>query len=138
MLDNKERGRYCFVMTVHVLLAIQVLLMMPIVGCSCGPVQGAGRGPDPANYDRSCQSDDDCVIVTRKMCATDCECPDIDSINRRDEDRYREDNAATQCIMPPGTVEQCSCISLEPGCDNGECALCPYGGESDGGCRNPI
>jgi hypothetical protein len=81
----------------------------------------------PSDYDRSCQADGDCVLMTAgTFCANGprCFCADA-TINARDQARYAARWADVQALLADSTGPVCHCpASGMPRCVAGQCTLC--------------
>lgn len=80
-----------------------------------------GRFVDPEDYDRSCETADECVIVlTGDLCGPpSCQCGN-DAIAVQDLERYRQD--AAEGVCPPDLslrFVECLCSSVDPICTDG-------------------
>jgi hypothetical protein len=83
--------------------------------------------PTTSSYDKSCASDQDCVIVTTgPRCRSCC---DYSALNRNDAERYETDRRNSTCVdlLPFG--QECLCDAGDPICTSGVCEL----GHRDGG-----
>jgi hypothetical protein len=93
------RGRYC---------------------CPCGAADAGGEaciGIDLSTYDRSCQTDSDCMSIPNPVCQ-DCNC-DNDAINVDGRDRF---NATLARLPPAMTLGGCGCnFESGPKCVQGVC-----------------
>lgn len=77
---------------------------------------------DPSTYDRSCQTNDDCIaIFAGTLCPGDtCWCP-TGTISAADEARYRAAFSSA-----PISVRGCFCPPMGTGrCIVGQCVWCP-------------
>ena len=118
-------------------LATVCCLFLLHVGCS-----SQGDPPlDPANYNRACLVDGDCVLVSRTNCGCSC---DSGAIARADLERYQRDLSGRACDRSPPvpfTSSECgACARKEAFCNAGQCdtrldsSLTPAdGGMADGG-----
>ena len=79
---------------------------------ACGPAE-------PEDFDRSCQVDDDCIVVGLSR---DCECSVITAVNKNDKakvDASNEDENNWEWC-PGGSVD-CDVAPMEAYCDAGLC-----------------
>lgn len=84
--------------------------------------------PDPQDYAQDCTSDSDCVAVAVKDCSqTACNCGYAGAINRRDEQRFNEDESRTVCVRPPPLFGMCNCADFRvAACRDGTCTLVAF------------
>ena len=74
-----------------------------------------GEPRDPADYDRSCTVNSDCVLVFERSCPCECDCRSpLGAVNVNEEERFNKDEEARPCPQRlPGTCVQCDC-AFEP------------------------
>jgi hypothetical protein len=91
--------------------------------CSSGNGNGSGI-ITLANYDTSCQRDDDCIAVKTGAVSWCCGC-DNSAINTSDHAKYLADFAEA---TTPHQVCSAACVTCSvetPACQSGTCALVP-------------
>lgn len=78
----------------------------------------ASRDPDPADYDQTCASEQDCVLVFRRSCQCGCSCGEdpLGAVNRAEQERFNDDQPAPICPpRPPGLgCAVCDCAGNFP------------------------
>src|SRR5688572_21114203 len=87
------------------------------------------------DYDRTCLSSADCVVVAEgEMCAQCSPCPNA-SINRRDADRYGADQERSRSRCMSRQQVPCAGCPIPPEaiCNDGTCTAVPTRQDVDGG-----
>jgi hypothetical protein len=108
------------------LMAITIALYPLAAGEGCGGKNcGSIRAAD---YDQSCSTDTDCVLVSEgDACAAPCSCGNA-AINVKDRARFVADFVAKN----PASVD-CQCRAGAAVCENGKCGYTALGRPFDGG-----
>jgi len=105
-----------------------VVLVLVVAGaCSSSSGSGSGGGSgfiSLANYDTSCQRDDDCVAIETGAVSGCCGC-DNSAINTSDHARYLADFAEATTPHQVCNADCVSCPVEMPACRSGTCALVP-------------
>ena len=80
-----------------------------------------GDRPAFDSYDRSCETDVDCVLVEVSRCRPCSNCGD-GAISVGDLDRFIDEQATT-CFPPPAPAACGPCPETRVSCDQGQCVL---------------
>jgi hypothetical protein len=83
------------------------------------PTQKRSQLLDPASFDTRCAKDDDCMGFETAACRK-CGCTDA-AIAASDREKLAAAIAELGC--EDGEQRQCRCVSLQPWCDAGKCAM---------------
>ena len=95
-----------------------MLLAMGALACEKGPASVVLEASD---YDQSCGSDDDCILVPAGEQCGPCPACAVDPMSVDGEPKFREALREVDCrtTEPAGHCEPCP--SREPYCDQGTC-----------------
>jgi hypothetical protein len=101
-----------------------LLLLAALVACRSEVVAD--------DYDRSCNSIEDCVAVhTGEFCPeSDCHCPNT-AINKRDVDKYKSDVADVTCGPEIYPISCKACADTVPCCADSLCGVIINDGDCD-------
>jgi hypothetical protein len=95
-----------------VLRRVLVPLAVGVASLGCTP-------PVPDDYDRQCDTDDDCVPVS--FACNSCKCAN-DALNAQGAAEFNDDAARFGCFTDPGVL--CDCREARAICSLGSCRLC--------------
>lgn len=85
--------------------------------------------PDLADYDRTCEMDEDCVLVP---IGDPCQvCPDQEGVRSDEAAAYREAWSKVQATCGPLPAIACVPDPVEPRCLGGTCRAAPVSSDTD-------
>lgn len=108
---------------------LMLTLLTSLTLAACGPFTGdpSGDGPQPEDYDQSCQQDSDCAVV---WLARACSCGEAAAVNISEQAAIEADNDhETRFEGRCRSIASCAYVAYEASCQANQCTLTDVTGE---------